>query len=109
SLHDALPIYSRDLGSIERSSYHLIPEFRGARAQWKFTDLLITSNRFQGSPSSPPYKYDPPMANLSGTRNWSWRGRGRGVRWTIRVACIAITLHHCRASLIMWVFGVYVC
>lgn len=54
-------------GVHEGSSYHLIPEFRGARAQWNFTDHLATSTvskRFQGSPSSTLYKADPPPAKL---------------------------------------------
>src|SRR4029434_3566444 len=64
------PLLCRPLtgpGVHEGSSYHLIPEFRGARAQWNFTDHLATSTvskRFQGSPSSTLYKADPPPAKL---------------------------------------------
>lgn len=65
----------------------LIPGFRGAHAQWNFT---ITQDSFKAPShfmpwhalSFPPslYKSDPPLAILSGTRNWSWRSHHRGVR-----------------------------
>ena len=48
------PLLCRPLtgpGVHERSAYQLIPEFRGARAQWNFTDHLATSTvsrQFQG-------------------------------------------------------------
>src|SRR4029434_1116950 len=38
--------HSRDLGSRQRSAYQLIPEFRGARAQWNFTDHLVKPQQF---------------------------------------------------------------
>ena len=57
---------------------------------WPFGQTPTVSKLFQGTlyfmPEHAPliplalYKSDPPMAKLSGTRNWSWRGRGRGVR-----------------------------
>src|SRR4029434_6225964 len=40
-------------GVHERSSYHLIPEFRGARAQWNFTDHLVKPNGFKAPPQLP--------------------------------------------------------
>ena len=33
-------------GVHERSAYQLIPEFRGARAQWNFTDHLVKPQQF---------------------------------------------------------------
>src|SRR4029434_1680579 len=38
AVHPHCAGHSRDLGSRQRSAYQLIPEFRGARAQWNFTD-----------------------------------------------------------------------
>ena len=40
-------------GVHEGSSYHLIPEFRGARAQWNFTDHLVKLNSFKAPPQLP--------------------------------------------------------
>ena len=66
--------HSRDLGSRQRSAYQLIPEFRGARAQWNFTDHLATSTvsrQFQGPRHLSTiiviyrlYNADPPLAKL---------------------------------------------
>ena len=41
------------LGVHERSAYQLIPEFRGARAQWNFTDHLVKPNGFKAPPQLP--------------------------------------------------------
>src|SRR4029434_8365108 len=117
-------------GVHERSAYQLIPEFRGARAQWNFTDHLATSTvskRFQGSPSSTLYKADPPLAKLwvksSGVGEvlfkehighsllWPSCGSSRAVleksssrSTSDNIMIRDIRDHSCRASLRMWVF-----
>src|SRR4029434_1458754 len=69
-------------GVHERSSYHLIPEFRGARAQWNFTDHLVKPNSFKAPPHL-PYISLTHLWPVCGSREAGEEHHHQGVLWTI--------------------------
>ena len=107
------PLLCRPLtgpGVHERSAYQLIPEFRGARAQWNFTDHLVKPQQFLNGFKAPLH-----LHYIRPTLLWPSCGSSRAVleKSSSRSTSDNITIrdihfHSCRASLRMWVFVICV-
>ena len=100
------PLLCRPLtgpGVHERSAYQLIPEFRGARAQWNFTDHLVKPQQFLNGFKAPLH-----LHYIRPTLLWPSCGSSRAVleKSSSRSTSDNITIrdihfHSCRASLRM--------